>query len=66
MEKDLLKIGAAYIESNWWGGLVMQYHKHIYPGIMKRYRVKGYYNENFIVLKCMFSFEIFKTIINTK
>lgn len=39
------KIGAAYIESNWWGGLVMQYHKHIYPGIMKRYRVKGYYNE---------------------
>lgn len=39
------KIGAARIESEWWGGLVMQYHKHIYPGIMKRYRTKGYYNE---------------------
>lgn len=23
----------------------MQYHKHIYPGIMKRFRSKGYYNE---------------------
>lgn len=39
------KIGAASIEKEWWGGLVMQYHKHIYPGIMKRYRIKGYYNE---------------------
>ena len=39
------KIGAAAIEAEWWGGLVMQYHKHIYPGIMKRWRVKGYYNE---------------------
>lgn len=39
------KIGAARIEKEWWGGLVMQYHKHLYPGIMKRYRTKGYYNE---------------------
>lgn len=39
------KDGAARIEREWWGGLVMQYHKHIYPGIMKRWRVKGYYNE---------------------
>lgn len=39
------KIGAARIEFSWWGGLVMQYHKHIYPGIMKRFRRKGYYNE---------------------
>ena len=39
------KIGAAKIESEWWGGLVMQYHKHLYPGIMKRWRVNGYYNE---------------------
>ena len=39
------KIGAARIEFSWWGGLVMQYHKHIYPGIMKRFRWKGYYNE---------------------
>ena len=39
------KIGAAKIEAEWWGSLVMQYHKHLYPGFMKRYRVKGYYNE---------------------
>ena len=39
------KIGAARIEFSWWGGLIMQYHKHIYPGIMKRFRWKGYYNE---------------------
>lgn len=39
------KIGAARIEFQWWGGLVMQYHKHIYPGIMKRFRRRGYYNE---------------------
>ena len=39
------KLDAAQIESKWWGGLVMQYHKHIVPGILKRYRVKGYYNE---------------------
>lgn len=39
------KLGAAKIESAWFGGLVMQYHKHIYPGIMKRYRRKGYFNE---------------------
>ena len=40
------KIGAATIEKEWWGSLVMQYHKHIYPGIMKRYRTKAYYNES--------------------
>lgn len=39
------KIGAAIIEREWWGSLVMQYHKHLYPGIMKRWRIKGYYNE---------------------
>ena len=39
------KIGAARIQKEWWGGLLMQYHKHIYPGIMKRFRRKGYYNE---------------------
>lgn len=39
------KMNAARIEFSWWGGLVMQYHKHIYPGMMKRYRRKGYYNE---------------------
>ena len=39
------KLDAAQIESKWWGGLVMQYHKHIVPGILKRWRLKGYYNE---------------------
>ena len=39
------KLDAAQIESKWWGGLVMQYHKHIVPGILKRWRVKGYFNE---------------------
>ena len=40
------KLGAAQIEKEWYGSLVMQYHKHIYPGIMKRFRIKGYYNEH--------------------
>ena len=39
------RLGAAQIESEWWGSLVMQYHKHIYPGIMKRWRRQGYFNE---------------------
>lgn len=39
------KLAAAQLEKHWWGGLVMQYHKHIYPGIVKRYRRKGYFNE---------------------
>lgn len=50
------KLGRATIENEWWGSLAMQYHKHIYPGIMKRYRgfgrefglgisSAGYYNE---------------------
>lgn len=25
--------------------MVMQYHKHLYPGFKKRYRWNGYYNE---------------------
>lgn len=39
------KIGAAQLENKWWGSLVMQYHKHLYTGIMKRWRRKGYYSE---------------------
>lgn len=42
------KLGRARIENFWWGTLLMQYHKHLYPGIMKRWRgVIGdsYYNE---------------------
>ena len=39
------KLGQAQLEKKWYGSLVMQYHKHIYPGMMKRWRVKGMYNE---------------------
>ncbi len=39
------KLDAAQLEKFWYGSLLMQYHKHIYPGIMKRYRRIGYYNE---------------------
>ncbi|UVX34219.1 MAG: hypothetical protein [Bacteriophage sp.] len=39
------KPGAAQLEKQWWGSLAMQYHKHIYPGVMKHYRRKGYFNE---------------------
>lgn len=48
------KLSAAQIEKNWWGSLVMQYHKHIYPGILKHWRRKGYYNEErgFNVVGC--------------
>jgi len=40
------KIGAARMEEQWYGGLIMQYKKHLYPGFMKRFRVQGYYNES--------------------
>lgn len=41
------KLGGASIEStSAWGGVVMQYHKHIYTGALKRWRVNGYYNES--------------------
>lgn len=39
------KIGAAKIENEWWGGIIMQFHKHLYPGIKKRYRRHAYYDE---------------------
>ena len=39
------KMGQAYIESTWWGGLVMQYHKHLPMGLLRHYRARGYYNE---------------------
>lgn len=39
------RIGAAQLEKYWWGSLVMQYHKHIYPGILRHWRRKGYFNE---------------------
>ena len=41
------KLGAARIESTWvFGSLAMQYHKHIYMNIMKRYRSNGFWSEN--------------------
>lgn len=39
------KLDSAQLEKLWLGGLAMQYHKHLYPGIMKRWRRRGYYNE---------------------
>lgn len=39
------KSGRAKIENTWWGGVVTQYHKHLPIGFAKRYRSKGYYNE---------------------
>lgn len=39
------KDGAAQIESTWWGSILMQYHKHLYNGIFKRWRKKGFYSE---------------------
>ena len=39
------KNGAAQIEKHWYGSLIMQFKKHVYPGIMKRWRTAGYYNE---------------------
>lgn len=39
------RLGAAQLEKYWLGSLIMQYHKHIYPGILKHWRRKGYFNE---------------------
>lgn len=37
--------GMAYIEKSWYGSLVMQYHKHLPMGLMKRYHSRGNWNE---------------------
>lgn len=39
------KDAAATLETKWFGSLLMQYHKHLYTGIMKRFRRKGYFSE---------------------
>lgn len=39
------KLGRAKVENNWFGGVMMQYRKHIPIGLSKRYRSKGYFNE---------------------
>lgn len=51
------KLDRAKIENTWYGSMVMQYHKHIYPGFMKYFRKDGYYNEerNSIEKGCFWS-----------
>lgn len=52
----------------------MQYHKHMYPGIMKRWRRRGYYNEfrgsvergSYVSLASLFSTEFRSTIKKAK
>ena len=39
------RLGEAQVEKKWWGSLVMQYHKHMYPGVLKRWRRQGSFNE---------------------
>ena len=39
------RMGSAYVERKWYGSLVMQYHKHLPIGIMKRYMARGHWNE---------------------
>ena len=39
------KMGAAMLEREWYGAIVMQYHKHIPMGIARFYRRQGYFNE---------------------
>ena len=54
------KNGAASIENSWWGSLVMQYHKHLYTGFMKRWRRKGYYSE----MRGSYEYGAYQTLIN--
>jgi hypothetical protein len=39
------KLGAARLEREWYGNLIMQYHKHLMTGIKKRFATQGTYNE---------------------
>ena len=39
------KPGRAKVENTWWGSILAQYHKHLPIGFAKRYRSKGYFNE---------------------
>lgn len=54
------KNGAASIENSWWGSLVMQYHKHLYTGFMKRWRRRGYYSE----MRGSYEYGAYQTFIN--
>lgn len=40
------RIEAAALETRWYGSVMMQYKKHLYPGIMRRFRRKGYWDEH--------------------
>lgn len=39
------RLGRADIEKTWVGSLIMQYHKHLPIGLMKRYMARGHWNE---------------------
>lgn len=39
------RLGRADIEKTWVGSLIMQYHKHLPMGLMKRYMARGHWNE---------------------
>lgn len=44
------KIGASQLQQSWWGALLMQFHKHLVPGLQKRFGYRlghfdGIYNE---------------------
>ena len=54
------KNGTASIENSWWGSLVMQYHKHLYTGFMKRWRRRGYYSE----MRGSYEYGAYQTFIN--
>ncbi len=54
------KKGAAWLESTWIGSLIMQYHKHLPMGIMKRYRRKGFHSE----LRGKEEYGIYQTLVD--
>lgn len=39
------KMGRGVIEQNFYGSIITQYHKHLPQGILKRWRVRGYFDE---------------------
>jgi hypothetical protein len=39
------KSGRAKVENTWYGSIIAQFHKHLPIGFSKRYRSKGYFNE---------------------
>ena len=39
------KMGRGVIEQSYYGSIITQYHKHLPMGILKRWRVRGYFDE---------------------